>query len=219
MLTVFYMGSAQEKTVYMWIDLTDEVLMDAHKEKAKEAAKMLFNSKSGLDGSIKFKIMGINHELISNTQMIVNLPKGTSGSLCITCQSKKERTNQVSKALNELLRVIDEVQPIAIYETRIYENMNEELWNLSDERGEKYAIVFSDLLENSPVTSMYSSGGADVSKIKFGADLSNINVYLIRSCRQEKDFNVMCDEAISFWRTAFRNHGVNPKVNSRFILK
>lgn len=204
-----------KKTVYLWLDLTDETLLVSHKEKAKTKVISFFNELKGenRDNSLKVKVMGINHRLISDYKVDIDLPFGTSEVWGISSQSKNDREDQIIKYKNNVLKAIEDIQPVDIYATRIFENLNEEFYNLSEEEGNKYAYVYSDLLENSDMGSIYD-GSTVSTNFKFGADLAGIKVFFIRDCPQEKRFNDLCDNAIVFWRSVFGENGYSLKIDS-----
>ena len=217
-MTVSTLGTAQKQnTAYIWIDLTDELILDSHKEKAKDAVNALYGGLGDRDNGLKIKVMAINHRLISDDIYVIDLPKGSSNGFCLNCQSVKERKAQVKKKKQEALDAIDKLNPIKIYQTRIYENLRREFKNLNKESGKKYAIVFSDLLENSHKISLYGNI-PDASVVDFGVDLSDMEIYLIRDCRQDQDSNDLCDDAVNFWAEAFDLNGVVADINSTFIL-
>ena len=220
LLLLLFVGSfatAQTKNVYIWVDLTDESLLTSHKDKAKDAINTLFANLGDIDNALNIRIMGINHRLLPDFKRVIKLPKGTSGSWSITGMSLKERKIQVAKTKNKALEAIKEIEPINIYATRIFENIDELFFDLTEQDGEKIAIIFSDLLENSDIGSVYNNT-LDVDKFKFAADLSDVKIYMIRDCPQEKQYNDLCDQAVGFWRNVFRSQGYRVRIDSSLEL-
>lgn len=202
--------------VYLFIDASEpefdrSIILDDIKQIEK-----LFNpdnEETSYHGC-KVKIFIINN-ISENRSETIRLPIGKAGLLGQNILDREQVVKVFIEDLNIKVNALIEKTNFGTSQSKIYQNLCREVNTLvSEEKGEKYVIVYSDMLENSDYFSFYEMED-EIKKSLINDDLSNLTQSI------ESDCTLKNLDGIFFYIVAYRSPVTDAKVNlaQRFWVK
>jgi hypothetical protein len=208
-------GKPKYTTIYLLVDVTDKSLKDSQilvNSVPKILTKMGVSATTGGNAGGEVKIFVIN-DLSDSPSVSVKLNSDPGGLLGT---NPIDRTDEIkafqadlSASLNKVLDGVDWNKD----KSKIYQNICREVNNLNKVAGEKTFIVFSDMLENSELFSLYKDSSKLINDIKNLdqnilkkdcdiSDLSQTDMYFISNRNKQND--QLVNSAERFWRALFQ---------------
>ena len=179
--------NAQTKVYNIFIDLTDEALVESYKEQIMESLPVIIRKNK--DNTVELNILPITNIAGFKSKKSVLTPSPWYANSLVTEDKEKAWIKQVSRELDKF------EFGTGYGQTRIYDNLNRIKSKTST------IIVFSDLIENSDDVSLYKS----YPNLDVAVKLTTIhmpNVYFVRGIANHLDQDLirLSDYAEKFWK-------------------
>ena len=177
---VSLLSQAQDKTVYIFIDLTDEELIETHLNKAKDAVDVLVGEYKGK--SLKIKFLKITHNPFPAKLKNVIIPKPDMTKPATARKGPIRKAIMQAKAMLVPSNFQYENSP----NTAIYASLKRQLLN---KRAFDKAIIFSDLMENTDLNAK-------------PLDVMDKEIFSVISIRPNGE---VCQTCLSYWSNILPN--------------
>jgi hypothetical protein len=201
--------------IYILVDVTDSLFKDNQilvDSVPKILNKIGVSTTTGGDAGGETKIFVIN-DLSDSPSVSVKLNSDPGGLLGA---NPIDRTDEIKVFETNLKSALGKVTDGVEWnkdKSKIYQNVCRELNNLNKSEGEKTMIVFSDMLENSELFSLYKNAdklATDVKNLEQNVlkkdcelpDLSQTDLYFVSNRNKKND--QLINSAERFWKALFQ---------------
>lgn len=222
LIAIFFSNCGTEEKfteVYVLIDVTDKTLKEnkaVNQSIPKILKKIGVSSQNGGYSGGEVKLFLIN-ELSESISSTFRIEKGVQGMLGDNILDRQDKIKEFESKLDKAFSNVFDNSNFDRSKSKIYQNLCREINSLKQNIADnKIIIVYSDMLENSELFSIYTDNTDNIKIEDFEKkhlqkdcllpDLSDIDIFVVTNRNQKNDENI--NKAERFWKQLFKSHHV-----------